>query len=80
VVLWASEALSLIGDRIIMVALVTLVYDRTGSAGAVGLLVERLNVTIVMGGIGALALAIAVSVAAYYRHTLNERSTENALH
>jgi MFS family permease len=38
VVLWLSEALSLIGDRLIMVALVTLVYDRTGSAGAVGLL------------------------------------------
>lgn len=37
-VLWLSEALSLIGDRLIMVALVTLVYDRTGSAGAVGLL------------------------------------------
>jgi MFS family permease len=36
--LWLSEALSLIGDRLIMVALVTLVYDRTGSAGAVGLL------------------------------------------
>ena len=38
VVLWLSEALSLIGDRLIMVALVILVYDRTGSAGAVGLL------------------------------------------
>ncbi len=38
VVLWSSEALSLIGDRLIMVALVILVYDRTGSAGAVGLL------------------------------------------
>jgi MFS family permease len=38
VVLWLSEALSLIGDRIVMVALVILVYDRTGSAGAVGLL------------------------------------------
>jgi DHA3 family macrolide efflux protein-like MFS transporter len=38
VVLWLSEGLSLIGDRLIMVALVTLVYDRTGSAGAVGLL------------------------------------------
>jgi len=38
VVLWLSEALSLIGDRLIMVTLVTLVYDRTGSAGAVGLL------------------------------------------
>jgi MFS family permease len=38
VVLWLSEALSLIGDRLIMVSLVTLVYDRTGSAGAVGLL------------------------------------------
>jgi MFS family permease len=38
VVLWLSEALSLIGDRLIMVALITLVYDRTGSAGMVGLL------------------------------------------
>jgi predicted MFS family arabinose efflux permease len=38
VVLWLSEALSLIGDRLIMVALITLVYDRTHSAGAVGLL------------------------------------------
>ncbi len=38
VVLWSSEALSLIGDRLIMVALVALVYDRTGSASAVGLL------------------------------------------
>ena len=37
-VLWLSEALSLIGDRLIMVALITLVYDRTGSAGMVGLL------------------------------------------
>lgn len=38
VVLWLSEALSLVGDRLIMVALVTLVYDRTGSASVVGLL------------------------------------------
>lgn len=38
VVLWLSEALSLIGDRLVMVALVTLVYNRTGSASAVGLL------------------------------------------
>lgn len=37
-VLWLSEALSLIGDRLIMVALITLIYDRTGSAGMVGLL------------------------------------------
>ena len=37
-VLWLSEALSLIGDRLIMVALITLVYDHTGSAGMVGLL------------------------------------------
>ncbi len=36
--LWLSEALSLIGDRLVMVALITLVYDRTGSAGTVGLL------------------------------------------
>ena len=35
-------------------------------------LVERLNVTIVMGGMGALALAIAVAVAAYYRHAYSE--------
>jgi MFS family permease len=38
VVLWSSETLSLIGDRLIMVALVTLVYDRTSLASAVGLL------------------------------------------
>lgn len=38
VTLWLSEGLSLIGDRLLMVALVALVYDRTGSAGAVGLL------------------------------------------
>ena len=38
VALWLSEALSLVGDRLVMVALITLVYDRTGSAGAVGLL------------------------------------------
>lgn len=38
VVLWLSEGLSLVGDRLIMVALVTLVYERTHSTGAVGLL------------------------------------------
>jgi MFS family permease len=38
VVLWLSEGLSFIGDRLIMVALVTLVYERTHSTGAVGLL------------------------------------------
>jgi len=38
VVLWLSEALSLVGDRLVMVALITLVYDRTGSSGAVGTL------------------------------------------
>lgn len=37
-VLWFSEAVSLIGDRILMVALVNLVYERTASAAAVGLL------------------------------------------
>jgi predicted MFS family arabinose efflux permease len=37
-VLWLSEAVSLVGDRILMVALVVLVYERTGSAAAVGLL------------------------------------------
>jgi MFS family permease len=36
--LWLSEAISLVGDRILMVALVVLVYERTGSAAAVGLL------------------------------------------
>jgi predicted MFS family arabinose efflux permease len=38
VTLWLSEGLSMVGDRLLMVALITLVYDRTGSAGAVGLL------------------------------------------
>jgi len=38
VVLWLSEGLSMVGDRLVMVALITLVYDRTGSAGVVGLL------------------------------------------
>lgn len=38
VALWLSEALSLVGDRLVMVALVALVYDRTASASAVGLL------------------------------------------
>src|SRR5512133_2613400 len=38
VVLWLSEGLSMVGDRLIMVALITLVYDRTGSAAMVGLL------------------------------------------
>lgn len=37
-VLWVSEAVSLVGDRILMVALVNLVYERTASAAAVGLL------------------------------------------
>lgn len=38
VVLWLSEAVSLVGDRLIMVALVTLVYERTRSPAAVGIL------------------------------------------
>jgi MFS family permease len=37
-VLWLSEALSLIGDRLVIVALVTLVYERTHSPIAVGIL------------------------------------------
>ena len=37
-VLWFSEAVSLIGDRILMVALINLVYELSGSAAAVGLL------------------------------------------
>jgi MFS family permease len=37
-VLWCSEAISLIGDRILMIALINLVYERNGSAAAVGLL------------------------------------------
>lgn len=37
-VLWFSEAISLIGDRILMVALINLVYEMSGSAAAVGLL------------------------------------------
>ncbi len=36
--LWLSETLSLIGDRLIIVALVTLVYERTHSPIAVGIL------------------------------------------
>jgi len=36
--LWLSEAISLIGDRILMVALVNLVYERSASSAAVGLL------------------------------------------
>jgi predicted MFS family arabinose efflux permease len=37
-VLWLSEAVSLIGDRILMVALIVLVYQQTQSAASVGLL------------------------------------------
>jgi len=37
-VLWLSEALSLIGDRLLIVALVMLVYERTHSATAIGIL------------------------------------------
>ncbi|NLF49814.1 MAG: MFS transporter [Leptolinea sp.] len=38
VTLWLSEGFSMIGDRLLMVAIISLVYDRTGSAGVVGLL------------------------------------------
>lgn len=38
VVLWLSEAVSLAGDRILMVALIALVYEQTHSAAGVGLL------------------------------------------
>jgi predicted MFS family arabinose efflux permease len=38
IVLWLSEAVSLVGDRILMVALVVLVYEQTHSAASVGLL------------------------------------------
>jgi MFS family permease len=37
-VLWLSEAVSLVGDRLLMIALMALVYERTQSAAAVGLL------------------------------------------
>ncbi|HPH97092.1 MAG TPA: MFS transporter [Anaerolineaceae bacterium] len=37
-VLWFSEAISLIGDRILMIALINMVYDWSGSAGAVSIL------------------------------------------
>ena len=37
-VLWLSEALSLVGDRLLIVALVMLVYERTHSPIAVGIL------------------------------------------
>ena len=37
-VLWFSEAVSLLGDRILMIALINLVYEQSGSAAAVGLL------------------------------------------
>lgn len=51
-VLWLSEGLSLLGDRVAMIALVVLVYDRTGSAGAVGLLMTlRAIPPIALGGL-----------------------------
>jgi predicted MFS family arabinose efflux permease len=51
-VLLGSEALSLIGDRLIMVALVTLVYERTQSAGAVGLLMVLKSIpALVLGSV-----------------------------
>lgn len=37
-VLLFSEAVSLVGDRILMIALINLVFERTGSSAAVGLL------------------------------------------
>ena len=37
-VLWLSEAISLIGDRILMIALINMVYEWNGSAGAVSVL------------------------------------------
>jgi MFS family permease len=37
-VLWLSEAVSLIGDRILMIALINMVYDWSGSASAVSVL------------------------------------------
>ena len=52
IVLWLSEAFSLVGDRLIMVALVTLVYDRTNSAGAVGLLMALKSIpALVLGSL-----------------------------
>jgi len=36
--LWLSEAISLVGDRILLVVLINLVYEQTQSASAVGLL------------------------------------------
>jgi MFS family permease len=39
------------------------------AAALVGLLVEQLNVTIVMGSIGALTLVVAVTTATYYHNT-----------
>lgn len=38
IVLWLSETISLIGDRILLVALIALVYQQTQSAASVGLL------------------------------------------
>lgn len=37
-VLWVSETVSLIGDRILLIALITLIYQQTQSATSVGLL------------------------------------------
>jgi hypothetical protein len=37
-VLWLSEAVSLTGDRILMVALISMVYQQTHSASSIGLL------------------------------------------
>lgn len=37
-VLWLSEAVSLIGDRILMIALINMVYEWSGSAAAVSIL------------------------------------------
>ena len=38
IVLWLSEAVSLAGDRILMIALIALIYEQTQSAASVGLL------------------------------------------
>jgi len=52
VVLWLSETLSLIGDRLIMVALVMQVYERTRSPADVGILMMLKAIpSLAMGGI-----------------------------
>lgn len=52
VVLWLSEALSLVGDRLIIVALLTLVYERTQSPGIVGgLMLVKALPPLLLGGL-----------------------------